>query len=149
MYEIYAYFNVTELTAVLNAVAALMGSGDFNGAVKTFTMIGFIGFMGMLVLTWKGFDQILTYFVMLMFFYTVLFVPKVTVTVIDRSGYQPPAVVDNIPVGLAFFASTSSKIGDYLTRATETVFSLPDDLKFQKNGMMFGTKLVTESNLAS
>jgi conjugal transfer mating pair stabilization protein TraG len=149
MYEIFAYFNVTEITAVLNSVAALMGSGDFNGAVKTLTMLGFVGFMGMLIFTWKGFDHILTYFLALMFFYGVLFVPKVTVTVIDRSGYQAPAVVDNVPVGLAFFATTASKIGEYLTRATETVFSLPDDLKFQKNGMMFGSKLILESRRAS
>jgi conjugal transfer mating pair stabilization protein TraG len=53
--------------------------------------------------------------------------------------------VANVPLGLAFFASTTSRIGAWLTETYETNFSLPDDeLRFDRNGIMFGSRILEE-----
>ena len=52
-----------------------------------------------------------------------------------------PAVVANVPVGLALFASITSQVGDGLTRLTEQAFTLPNDLAYQRHGLIFGSRL--------
>ena len=42
MYEVYAYWNVVELEAMFNAVASLMGSGDYRGLLQTIAIVGMI-----------------------------------------------------------------------------------------------------------
>jgi hypothetical protein len=42
MYEVYAYWNVAELEAMFNAVASLMGSGDYRGLLRTMAMVGIV-----------------------------------------------------------------------------------------------------------
>jgi hypothetical protein len=42
MYEVYAYWNVAELEAMFNAVASLMGSGDYRGLLQTMAIVGMI-----------------------------------------------------------------------------------------------------------
>ena len=49
-----------------------------------------------------------------------------------------PAVVANVPIGLALFASLTSQVGDGLTRLTEQAFTLPDDLAYRRHGLIFG-----------
>ena len=80
-----------------------------------------------------------------MLFVTVwgaMIVPKATVRVVDRlDPALAPAVVANVPVGLALFASLTSQVGDGLTRLTEQAFTLPDDLAYQRHGLIFGARL--------
>jgi hypothetical protein len=40
MYEVYAYWNVAELEAMFNAVASIMGSGDYRGLLRTMAIVG-------------------------------------------------------------------------------------------------------------
>ena len=71
-----------------------------------------------------------------------MIVPKATVRVVDRlDPALAPAVVANVPVGLALFASLTSQVGDGLTRLTEQAFTLPDDLAYQRHGLIFGARL--------
>ena len=42
MYEVYAYWNVAELEAMFNAVASIMGSGDYLGLLRTMAIVGII-----------------------------------------------------------------------------------------------------------
>ena len=71
-----------------------------------------------------------------------MIVPKATVRVVDRlDPALAPAVVANVPIGLAIFASVTSEVGDGLTRLTEQAFTLPDDLTYQRHGMIFGSRL--------
>ena len=65
-----------------------------------------------------------------------------TVRVVDRlDPALAPAVVANVPVGLALFASVTSQVGDGLTRLTEQAFTLPGDLTYQRHGLIFGARL--------
>ena len=69
-------------------------------------------------------------------------VPKATVRVVDRlDPALAPAVVANVPIGLALFASLTSQVGDGLTRLTEQAFSLPNDLAYRRHGLIFGARL--------
>ena len=39
-------------------------------------------------------------------FQSMLLIPKVTVTIVDRTGNEPPRAVANVPIGLGAFAHT-------------------------------------------
>ena len=41
-FEVYAYWNTAELAAVFNAIAAITGSGDFNGLLRTLAMVAIL-----------------------------------------------------------------------------------------------------------
>ena len=80
------------------------------------------------------------------------FIPRVTVTIEDHggAGVGAPIVVDNVPIGLAFFASTTSHIGYWLTDKTETFFSLPDtSLRLSSHGLMGGARALRMAQSAA
>ena len=147
-YEIWAFNNVDEVRTILQSVTALLGSSDFLGAMRTMAIAGLLVTAGAVFMMIQRFEGIATWFLLLALFYFGLFVPKVDVVIQDRTGIQPAATVPNVPLGLAFFASSTSKIGSWMTATTETLFTLPNNLMFQKNGMMFGSKMVKDSRSA-
>jgi|GEM_PF-2854996 len=156
MFEIYAYGNVDTLTGVFNAIAAIMGGADYFGLIKT------VAITGMLVAAFAG---LFTpgrfagwgWFIGFMMVYNAMFVPKVDVVVVDKLGSQPPVMVGNVPIGVAFFGHYTSRVGDVMTRFFETAFQaipdtnaqLPAELTYQKNGVMFGNRLIQASRAAT
>lgn len=148
MFEVYAFMNVDEVTAVLNGVAALLSAPDFIGLMKVFALLSLLG---VVIGIFTGAAKLygLPVYLISMVVIIVVFTYPRTVTVIDSANNGHVTVVDNVPMGMAVMISSVSHIGLYLTKATETVFSLPDDLKFQKNGMMFGSRMVSSSKLVA
>lgn len=143
-FEVYAYWNIEELTVTFNAVAALMGSGDYLGLLRTLALVGLLS-LALVVLAGKGrLEEFWKWVIMLGLFNGMLLVPKTNVVLIDRTGTTAPQVVANVPIGLAAFAHSTSKIGDWLTTSFETVFSLPNDLQFRSNGTLFGHRVLQE-----
>ena len=81
-----------------------------------------------------------------------LIVPKVTVGIVDKTGGAPVKVVDNVPFGIAMFGGLTNMIGHTLTELFETAFqvipgpgALPAELSYQKNGLMFGNRLIRDT----
>ncbi len=144
MYEVYAYWNVDELEAMFNAVASIMGSGDYLGLLRTMAIVGIIVVVIATLTGRERLDGMWKWLFFLAIFQAMLLVPKVTVTIIDRTGNEAPRAVANVPIGLGAFAHSMSKVGDWMTGAFETVFSLPDDVKFRKNGTLFGHRVLSE-----
>ena len=144
MYEVYAYWNVAELEAMFNAVASIMGSGDYLGLLRTMAIVGIIVVVIATLTGRERLDGMWKWLFFLAIFQSMLLIPKVTVTIVDRTGNEPPRAVANVPIGLGAFAHSMSKVGDWLTGAFETVFSLPDDVKFRKNGTLFGHRVLSE-----
>ncbi|TXH92288.1 conjugal transfer protein TraG N-terminal domain-containing protein [Thauera aminoaromatica] len=145
MYTIYSYWDMAEIQAVLNAVAMVSGGDDFGSLLRVF------GLIGLFVAVTYGFvrargEDAAAYLVVIAIWYVGLFVPKVTVTIEDRApATGAPVEVANVPLGLAFFASTTSHIGAWLTETYETNFTLPDDeLRFDRNGIIFGSRILEE-----
>ena len=148
---VYAYGNVDALHGIFNAVAMVMGSGDFGGMVRVAIVIGFL-----VVLTLSAFpgqlQKGINWFLMVAVLTSVMLVPKATVTIEDRLGQQPPVVVDNVPWTLALILSVKSAFGSSLTQLFETAFqsipsqrALPSELSYLEHGMMFGARLVRSS----
>lgn len=144
MYEVYAYWNVVELEAMFNAVASLMGSGDYRGLLQTIAIVGMIVVVIATLTGRERLDGMWKWLFFLAIFQSMLLIPKVTVVIVDRTGNEPPRAVANVPIGLGAFAHTMSKVGDWLTGSFETVFSLPDDVKFRRNGTLFGHRVLSE-----
>lgn len=155
MFEIYAYGNVDTLTGVFNAIAAIMGGDDYFGLIKTVAVTGVMvaAFAGLFTPgRFHGWGWLMGF----LFLYYALFVPKADVVIIDKLGSQAPVAVGNVPIGVAFFGHYTSKVGDVMTRFFETAFQvipatnaqLPSELAYQKNGVMFGNRLIQASRRA-
>ena len=141
MYELFTLGGGTYLVDLLNAVAAITGGGAF---VNLAHLAGVAGLAWVLFRTafggsWKDNAKWMLLFVAV---WGAMIVPKATVRVVDRlDPALAPAVVANVPIGLALFASVTSQIGDGLTRLTEQAFALPNDLAYRRHGLIFGARL--------
>ena len=141
MYELFTLGGGTYLVDLLNAVAAITG-GD---AYVTLAQLAGVAGLGWVLFrtafggSWKDNAK---WFLLFVTVWGALIVPKASVRVVDRlDPALAPAVVANVPIGLALFASLTSQIGDGLTRLTEQAFTLPDDLAYQRHGLIFGARL--------
>src|SRR5476651_1990185 len=98
MYEIFSYGNNESLYGIFNAMAAIMGSGTYKGALGTVAVVGFFvaglayAFAPEKLIGWKWLASVILV-------YSVLFIPKVTVGIVDKLGSQPVQVVGNVPFG--------------------------------------------------
>ena len=151
MWEIYAYQNADSLFGIFNAAATIHGSGDYMAAVAAVAFCGFIAalvayaFAPEKLQGWKWLGTVLLGF-------SVLIVPRVTVGVVDKTGGSAVKVVANVPFGVAFLGSVTSTVGHTLTGLFETAFqvipgvgALPSELSYEKNGLMFGNRLIRET----
>lgn len=156
MFEIYAYGNVDTLTGVFNAIAAIMGGAGYLALVKTMAITGVLVAAAAGLFTpgrFHGWGWLMG----LLLVYHAMFLPKADVAIVDKLGGQPPAVVGNVPIGVAFFGHATSLVGDVMTRFFETAFQvipdtkaqLPAALAYQKNGVMFGNRLIQASRAAN
>ncbi|MGQ0597202.1 conjugal transfer protein TraG N-terminal domain-containing protein [Aquabacterium sp.] len=154
MWEIYAYQNADSLYGVFNAAAAIHASGDYASAIAAVAFCGFVAaliayaFAPEKLQGWKWLASVVMVF-------SVLIVPKVTVGIVDKTGGAAVKVVDNVPFGAAALGSITSTIGHTLTGLFETAFqiipgvgSLPAELSYQQNGLMFGNRLIRETSNA-
>src|SRR4051794_23869212 len=123
MYEIYAYGNVDSLNGVFNAIAAIMGGGDYLSLVRTVAIAGVLIAAAAGLFT-PGRFQGWSWLFGFLFLYYALFLPKVDVVVIDKLGTQSPTAIGNVPIGVAFFGHYTSKVGDVMTRFFETAFQV-------------------------
>lgn len=152
MWEIYAYQNSDSLFGILNAVAAIAGANNFKGALA---VVGFCGFVSAVFAyavapqKLQGWQWLASVTLVL----SILFVPRVTVGVVDKTGSSAVVIVDNVPFGLAVFGSLSSTVGNTLTELYETAMqllpgraNLPVELAYQKNGLLFGNRLIREAS---
>ena len=145
MFELFTLGGGTYLVDLLNAVAAITGGGAY---ILLAQLAGVAGLAWVLFRTafggsWKDNAKWVLLFVAV---WGAMIVPKATVRVVDRlDPALAPAVVANVPVGLALFASVTSQVGDGLTRLTEQAFTLPDDLAYRRHGLIFGARLAAKA----
>jgi len=145
MYELFTLGGGTYLVDLLNAVAAITGGGAY---ITLAQLAGVAGLAWVLFRTafggsWKDNAKWMLLFVTV---WGAMIVPKATVRVVDRlDPTLAPAVVANVPIGLALFASLTSQVGDGLTRLTEQAFTLPNDLQYRRHGLIFGARLAAKA----
>ncbi len=141
MLEVFTIGGGEYIVNVLNAVASWTGGGGFRSLIQV-TMVMGLGYVLLVVafsLNWKAW---LNWFLSATLMYGVLIVPTTEVKVTDRINPGLfPAIVPNVPIGLAAIASFTSQIGDWLTEQAETVFVMPDALEYRTNGIIYGSRL--------
>lgn len=146
---VYAYNNVDALHGTFNAIAMVMGSGDFRDMIRVAVIIGFLVVASVAIMkVSRGW----TWFINVALLSGILLVPKANVSIVDKLGVQAPVVVSNVPWALAFVASVKSSIGATITDLFDTSFQtipggieLPAELSYERHGVMFGNRLVKAS----
>ncbi len=134
------------LVEVFNAIASVFNSGTGKGALTSLAVM-----LGCILATFefirtKDVTKLFRWMGMYVLVTSLMLYPTVTVHIEDRSGIDiKPRAIDHVPLSLALFASVTSEIGIGITELFETVFHLPDDLTYNKTGMLMGSKLVTAS----
>ena len=124
----------------LNAVATLLGGNAFNTAMK----IGILfSIYGAVINYIRGHDiaTFAKWFVVYFGITAIMLTPKVTLQIFDVSNPGAGYTVANIPYGLGYPASIITRTAYGITEAFETAFHTPDDLSYNKTGMLFGSKL--------
>lgn len=156
-YEVYCYYNVDMLEAVFNGVAMIVSGGGYSNLIKSVLTLGVI-IMAVVSLASQRFEG-MKWLVVASIFYIGFLGPKSNVLLVDRVAAQPPKVVANVPIGLAFMAHFTSSVGDWMTTTMESAFTvLPNSLKFgsdpatsspgETRGLLFGARLLDESRRA-
>lgn len=142
MIEVFTVGGGEYLVNVFNAVASWAGSGGYRGLIRVVMVMAFT--WALLVTAWNMDPRaLLKWFMQATLMYMVVMVPTISVKVTDRTNPGvTAAMVDNVPVGLGLIAGFTSQIGDYLTRAAETVFAMPQVLNYSTGGMIYGAKLL-------
>ncbi len=145
-YEIYTYGNGEVLNGVFNSIAMCMNghTGTLFEPLKRMALI--LGAFWAAVSALGG-DQakVITHWIVPMaIFMNVLFVPSTSVWIHDPVTHYHQKV-DNVPHGLAAFASYTSKIGYHITEEVEKIFTLPDDLRYQKSGFLFASNILQKA----
>lgn len=147
---IYSYGNLDALTGIFNAIVMVMGGNDYKDAIRIAIMLGFgIAAINAATQQHRSWQWVVTVIVM----YQILFVPKTTAVLQDRTGTAAARSVSNVPYALGFFAQLKSSIGWVLTSTFETGFqtipmagvALPSQLSYSKTGLMFGSSLIRVS----
>jgi len=157
MYEFITIGGGEFFVDIFNGLAMLIRSGDFAAVVKIVATLSFGIVMLNVVLSGNIYDAGKWYLTTFVILQALLF-PSATVHVTDKANPAlKGATIDHVPYVIALVASTTTKVEYSLTKQMETVYSLPDDIQYSENGMLFGANLlqavskvtVTNANLAS
>lgn len=143
--EVYSIGGGEILYEVLKSVALCLNGG--SGTLAAMLRIGGLcgAFIAYYIILYKNpLEVIRTWGLPVLMMVNLLFVPTTTIWIKDtitRYAYK----IDRVPYGLALFASCTSKLGHALTGIVEQSFSLPDDMNYQKNGMLFGSDIMEKA----
>jgi len=157
MYEFITIGGGEYFVDIFNGLAMLIKSGDYMSVVTIASSLAFMIAMLNATLAGSLYDSSKWFITTFIIIQTLLY-PKATVQVTDKTNPAlMGATIDNVPFVIAYTASTTSKISYALTKQFESVYSLPSDLQYTENGMIFGVNLwqamqqtrITNSNLAT
>lgn len=133
--DYYAYWNGTQIRDLFEALVAVCSGPSYGGLLKSAVLAGFLCTITGALLKWQGLSA-KVYLLSSVLFYFVMFVPKVDIAVHDERSADV-SVVANVPMGIGFFASMTSRIGHFLTEQFEGAFSLPDSERFSRFGLVY------------
>lgn len=142
---VIVYGNADLYRECFNAIASIFGSSWFQTLFRLSTLLAFVTVMFSFTMR-QDMTQVFRWFALVYIVCYVLFVPKVTLYIEDRVNNGSTLAVDHVPFGLAVMASYTSVIGDALTKNIEATFTLPDDLRYQRTGMVMASRLVMAAN---
>ncbi len=143
--EIFTHGGGDILSDVFNGIAAMSNTGGIVESMALFVAMIGIGYI-VIKATFSGdYNAIFKWFFSIFLIWGIMFVPKKDVIIRDKLTNQSYTVA-NVPLGIAWFASVSSVSGYHIAEQFELILQLPNDLKYQKNGMLFGSALLTKTS---
>lgn len=138
--DFYAYWNGSQVADVLQAVVGIVGTDGYRTGMSFLAIAGFLTVMTVAAVRYRGGD-VIQWFAATVFFFFVVFVPKVNVNVHDVRAMTVKTVA-NVPMGPAFVACATSQIGKWTAELFETAFSDVDAARFTKFGAVFPERVV-------
>ncbi len=141
MYEFITIGGGEYFVDIFNGLAMLVKSGDYMNVLRISATLSFMIALFNAALLGSLYDSGKWFLTTFLISQTLLY-PKASLHVTDKTNPGLiGAKIDNVPFVIAYTAATTSQIGYALTQQFEAVFSLPDDLQYTQNGMIFGTNL--------
>ncbi len=147
-WEIHTFASGDYLHQVIQAIAAIFNSGQYQVAMQTVTIIAFLGLLLKSAFDRDMFFNIRWILAYLLFVFTA-FSAKVNVTIHDHIQGEHHYTVNHVPFGVAFPISFFSSMGYWLTQMFETTFSLPNGLRYTQTGFLFSHQLLDLSRQAT
>ena len=145
VYAIFTYGGGEYIVETLNAVVRILGDNNFTTTLRLSFLLGLIGVLTDIAIN-GNFTKGIKYYLITLISYNILFVPKVNVLITDPlASIRTDRKIDAIPFGLAVFAHSISSLGNWMTKTFEMNFSLPHDLYYSKNGLLFGSSLIRQT----
>lgn len=150
-YTVYVTTQGDVAEKVFNAVAAIFYGEGAAGFFKP--ILGLLFFAGVmwasLRTAMQGTAKLLTTHILpVTVIVGLLITPKASVNIIDVSKPMLPYRVDNVPWALAALMGLSTSASYDLSRRINAVFTAPDDLKYHKTGMLFGSRLIQKARMS-
>ena len=127
---------------ILNAVSSICSAGFFSSMIEVGAILGFFWVVASSIYKHTLLPSA-KYATIIILLTSLILVPKVTLYIQDSSDMTSDRRVDNIPIGVGLFASAFSHIGHTLTTVFESNFSLVDDFKYQNNGILMGSRMIS------
>lgn len=145
MWEIYTIGGGEFIVQILNGVVALTGNGEYVSMMRIAAIMA-VMFLTFAVAFGADLKSTVMWYGSFFIVYNLVFLPKVDVHVTDRINPNlAPAQMANVPYGLAALAGLISHLGDGMTRMSEEVYALPDDLQYHNSGLIFGSQLLQKT----
>lgn len=138
--DFYAYWNGSQVADVLQAVVGIVGTDGYRTGMSFLALAGFLTVMTVAAVRFRGGD-VIRWFAATVFFFFMVFVPKVNVNVHDVRAMTVKTVA-NVPMGPAFVACATSQIGKWTAELFETAFADVDAARFTKFGAVFPERVV-------
>lgn len=145
---IYTPQNGEFMKEVLDAMAALMGTDTFKYAIDI-VMILAACMAAVQFISGNKMQSLIRYFLTTFFALYCLIGIHSSVAVVDMQQEIKGLTVDNVPIGNALPASIISQFGRAITLTFGDAFRMPDDLDYNKSGMVFGSRTWLSSTSAN
>lgn len=145
MLPIYVYGSGDLFREYFNAVVTTFGTSGYQSLIRITISVS-IAMVGISIVYKRDLMSIFRWFGLYYLTMYVLFIPKVSVEIIDQVNQGHVYTVDNVPWGLGVLASYSSTIGAELTQIVEQNFSMPDDLHYGSSGMLMASQMVMQAS---
>ncbi|MDH5179519.1 MAG: conjugal transfer protein TraG N-terminal domain-containing protein [Gammaproteobacteria bacterium] len=143
-WEIFTYGGGATLLQLFNGLVAIMGDSNYLALLKITSLITVIWVIIEAIFMRRPIS-IQPFIIVILIFY-ILFIPRVNVIITDRVNPANSGVVANVPIGVGFTASMASNVGDWMARTFEGILTLPNDLQYASNGLLFGSNLIRASS---
>jgi conjugal transfer mating pair stabilization protein TraG len=145
-WEIYTTGGGYYLWDVFNMLAAYTSSGNFRNLIQIGVIIG-IAWSALQLAFGASLGSTAKYILTMVVVMVLALGPKSSVVIIDKTAGSIPiyGIVDNVPTSIAMLGHYTSGVSYYVTGQMEALLSTPTDLTYQKNGILFGSTLLSQA----